>query len=123
MKIKNKKVFLSGPMSDDPENYHVDRFALAHNRVRELGAIHVYDPAIEHLSHTKEMSDKLRHEDYMAMCLNELTMRVGWRDGAPSMLYDVVVQLPGWQTSPGACMEYQVAMACGIPCVALDDCE
>jgi hypothetical protein len=37
--------------------------------------------------------------------------------------YGVLVQLPGWEKSLGATLEYQVAQACGIPCVKLEDCE
>jgi hypothetical protein len=43
--------------------------------------------------------------------------------GCNNYKYDVVVQLPGWEKSPGAMTEYQVARECGIPCVKLEDCE
>lgn len=123
MIIKGKNVFLSGPMSDDPENYHVGDFAVAHNKVKSLGAVFIYDPAIVHLSRDRSSAKKLTHEDYVTMCLNELTSFVKGADRSPLKVYSVVVHLPGWENSPGAKIEHEVAIACGIPCIELDECE
>ena len=125
MRIKDKAVFLSGPMSDDPENYHLDTFVLAHNKVARLGARKVYDPALYHLENDGEIVKPMRHEDYMIRCIHELTTRCIplTRELVGETKYDVVVQLPGWEKSPGAMMEYKVARECGIPCIELDDCE
>lgn len=126
MKIEGMRVYISGPMSDDPENYHVDDLSLAHNKLNKMGATQVFNPGIVYLNQ-KQIHRKLKtHSDYMLDCIHELTRRQkrteGWEDLIPQK-YDVVVQLPGWEKSLGAKTEAEVAKACGIPCVALEDCE
>ncbi len=124
--LSRMNVFISGPMSDDPHN-HVNEFLDAHRRLNELGAAHVYDPAahwvhdIDHGCH----KDK-GHEYYMRRCINELT-RDGysqcegpdWRDVEFPPLYDLLVQLDGWEESEGATNEYMVAKCCGIEFVEM----
>lgn len=108
MDLHNKRVFLSGPMSDR-EDYHVADFALAHHRIKALAPIEVYDPAIEYLRSRCDQS----HEGWMRECIRRL-MNAG-----NGYQYDVLVQLPGWESSEGARLEADVAKATGIQVVTL----
>ena len=125
MKMGGKRVFISGPMSDS-DDHHVDDFALAHDRLKKLGIELAFNPAILYLNQSRRLDDVKTHDDYMLDCIHELTRRQKrteeWVDVIP-MKYDVLVQLPGWEKSLGAKTEAEVAKACGIPCVSLEDCE
>lgn len=121
MDLHNKRVFLSGPMSDR-EDYHVADFALAHHRIKALAPIEVYDPAIEYLKETYEHS----REYWIRKSVTEL-MRARkstiFADSEPygedGNAYDVLVQLPGWESSGGARLEADVAKATKIQVVTL----
>ena len=124
MRIEGKSVFLSGPMSDDEETYHVADFALAHNKMKMLGALYVYDPAVRYLNQSRELDAVQSYEDCILKSINELTRYVFTNDGRMlDRKYDLVVQLPGWEDSNGALIEYKVATECDIPCIRLSDCE
>ena len=117
MNLKDKNIFLSGPMSAIP--YHnVPEFAKAHAIVKELGASHVYNPALKYLE-GQYTADAKPHEWWMAKRINELTHTS--LDGG--MFYDLIVMLPGWRDSSGALEEWRVACACGIPYVNLGELE
>lgn len=128
MNLKGKNVFLSGPMSPSSgvENWNVDAFALAHNKVKEAGAKEVYDPAVEYLT---KGSSKDSHQECMRRTLHELTMSTGTlmadnvKYGTDKRFYDAIVMLPGWESSLGARTELDVAIACGIEVVMLQDVE
>lgn len=128
MSLKGKSVFLSGPMSPSSgvENWNVDAFALAHHKVKEAGAKEVYDPAIEYL--TKGSANE-SHQECMRRTLHELTkqFRMTSADGSTTytdtLHYDAIVMLPGWEGSVGARTELDVAIACGIEVVMLQDVE
>lgn len=115
MIIRNKRVFLSGPMSGY-DYYNAPEFTRAHAICKEAGAFSVFNPAEEWLNGDETKS----HEYYLRTCVHELTRELPM-DYNP--VYDVVVQLPGWENSEGAKTEAIVASACGIPCVALEDVE
>lgn len=111
--VRGKRVFLSGPMSDDPETYHLHDFADAHLALKRAGVREVYNPAIEWL---RECGPTRSHEDYMRICLHELTAKYwDWPR------YDALVSIPGWHMSEGAKHERLVAAWCGIPCYELRD--
>lgn len=116
--IRGKNVFISGPMTGI-ENLNVDAFAIAHHRLRELGAASVYDPAIECLMDI----ERFPREECMRRCVSALAN--GWktREAGASVRghahADLVVQLKGWSKSEGCRTEAEVARACGIPCVSL----
>lgn len=110
--VDGKRVFLSGPMSDDPVTFHVHDFVDAHMRMKRAGAHEVYNPAIQWLY---EKGPERSHEEYMRVCVNELTSEY------PG--YDLLVSLPGWQHSNGAIAERAIARWCGIECVDLKDVE
>lgn len=106
--IKGKDVFLSGPMSGI-RDYNVKAFAEAHARIRGLCPYHVYNPAIEYL--LSDVDAPCGHDYWMQRCIRELL----------SGPYDVLVQLPGWEESDGARLEAEVARACGVVVIPLDE--
>lgn len=116
--VKGKKVFLSGPMSNDPETYHAHDFIDAHIKLNAMEALFVYDPAIEWLTRDVDECDK-PHDYWMRRCLTELTKPDFSSWYKPR--YDLFISLPGWKGSAGATTERHVAGACGIPCVDWDE--
>ena len=121
--VKGKHVFLSGPMSNEPD-YGAPAFAHAHAVVKRLGAYKVYNPAIQWLT---ERGAERRHEDYMLDCIHELTSSEGrniFSAYEPSpRIYSVIVMLPGWESSSGSRLEYAVAAACGMEVIELSELE
>lgn len=105
--VKGKRIFLSGPMSDDPKTYHAHEFIDAHIALMRAGAECVYNPAIEWLQTCGEKG----HAYYMRVCINELT-GVMWDGGGAC--YDMLLSMPGWAKSTGALLERIVADECGI---------
>lgn len=88
----------------------------------------VYDPAVEYLIQP-EVADAHDHAWYMTKCIAELVRHAIPRNvnplaiGTPciNQTYDLLVSLPGWWDSDGACIERMVAEACGIECVELSE--
>ena len=115
MQVRNKKVFLSGPMSGI-DHYNAPEFTRAHAICKEAGASFIFNPAKEWL----DGDDTKSHEYYLRTCVHELT-KERFEDYDP--FYDILVQLPEWKNSEGAKTETIVANACGIPCIALEDVE
>lgn len=115
--VKGKNVFLSGPMSGLPE-YNVAEFAKAHAMLKERGVSYTFNPAIRYLVLGAEKAKRMTHDDYMADCIHELTMREKrsqeWCWVVP-MKYDMLVLLEGWEESEGSRSEKAVAESCGIP--------
>lgn len=105
--IEGKRVFLSGPMTGLPD-FNREGFAEARRACEAMGATVVFNPR-EAWGHT----DKDRSW-YMRRDLHRLTLS----DGDEPM-FDLVVQLDGWEHSNGAWCESRVAEECGIPCVPL----
>lgn len=119
MNLVGKNVFISGPMTGH-EHYNVEQFVRAHAIAHELGAAHVYDPALVWLTTTLEDSSRKTHEDWMRKCVNELTRPLV---GSDRPRYDMLVTLDGWRTSAGACLEVDVAERCGIHIVTIQELE
>lgn len=114
--VSGKVVYLSGPMSDDPDTYHAHDFVDAHMALLRAGAKDVYDPALEWLY----FGEQHPHDWWMRESVNELTKRGSYpNDGNPK--YDMLVSMPGWQGSPGASLERHVAECCGIECHDLSE--
>lgn len=114
--VTGKAIFLSGPMTGI-ENDNVAAFCDAHAKLQRLGARKVYNPALVLLEHPEYRN--WSHEQWMTFMLRELTM-CHVMDVQVVSRYDMVVQLPGWQSSEGAKAEYFCARACGIESVPLD---
>lgn len=108
--VRGLRVFISGPMTGRP-HYNAGAFLDAHVMLKELGAEHVYDPALRWLDEDASESAAKGHEDYMRQCLHELTNDI--------LPYDLMVQLPGWEDSEGAIWESWAAEWCGIPKASL----
>lgn len=91
--IKGKRVYLSGPITN-VKNYK-GLFMLA-EKLADFGeAKQIYNPAAQIPSSSSWVQA-------MHRCLSEITN------------YDTVVMLPGWNTSRGARLERDVALACGM---------
>lgn len=103
--VKDKAVYLSGPMTGKPD-WNREAFADACWKCIDAGADDVFDPARD----APEGDDPHTHEWWMLRSVNELTRREP--DGSPH--YDVLVQLDGWVESDGATLEHVVARDCGI---------
>jgi len=117
--VKGKRVYISGPMSDDLDTYHAHDFVDAHIALKNAGAVDIYDPAVEWLCDYYPIRP---HEDYMRESFHELTKyTIDTKTMAETTYYDMVVMLPGWQLSEGAKHECLVAGWCGIPCYELKD--
>lgn len=119
--LEGKRVFISGPMSSRKHN-NVTKFLAAHIVLNKLGALSVYDPAAEWVDDVSRGSWEDRgHEFYMRRCISELSKSwyVDAEDGGTRPLYDLLVQLDGWQDSEGAKTEKIVAEACGIEVIEL----
>lgn len=109
--ITGRNVFISGPMTGI-EHYNAPAFARAHAVCWELGANLIYDPSWEW------MSGSMREDSHalcMLRCINRLTHEV-----AP---IHTLLQLPDWEKSDGCRLERDVALACGIKVVELEEVE
>ena len=111
--VRDKMVFLSGPMSDDWETRHAHEFVDANIALKRAGAAYVYNPAVEWL---REMGPERSHENYMRLCLRKLSA-----EGIDGPYFDMLVSLPMWTVSEGAKLEREVAEACGIPTYDITD--
>lgn len=120
---KALRAFLSGPMSDDA-HCHVNDFIDAHRRLQALGIGYIFNPAFKWVREMDSGMTEGTHEYYVRECVNELTRPAFDRmeDGVRFRpYYDVLVQLHGWSYSKGARLERDVALACGIPVVSIDE--
>ena len=119
------RAFLSGPMSDDA-HCHIADFIDEHKRLQALGIEHIYNPAFKWVGEMDSGMTEGTHEYYMRECINELTRPAFDRTGDGVRFdpyYDVLVQLHGWSYSEGAKLERDVALACGIRVVSIDEIE
>ena len=98
--INGKRVYLSGPITNTKNYKGLFKFA---EELADFGeAKQIYNPAAQ-------ISASSSWEQAMHRCLSEITN------------YDTVVMLPGWNTSRGARLECDVALACGIHEVNLSE--
>lgn len=115
--VKDKAVFLSGPMAGI-ENNNAAAFAEAHALMIRAGAAEVYDPVqrwfgcfgLEERTHDAWMRESIR--------------TLASDSGHPSRpRWDVMVQLDGWNVSQGALTEDTVARSCMVAVVELREFE
>lgn len=86
------RVYLSGPMTSDPD--YMSKFTQADQELRESG-YHVANPAELY----RVLPDNATYEELLNLDLQILAM------------CDALVQLPGWEKSCGANREYGYALA------------
>ena len=100
MDVKGRVIYLAGPMTGKP---HLNRavFAEATGVLREMGAV-VYNPAGTLMSELVEKG----HKEASA----------AWRENVRFMANhcDAMVMLPGWEDSPGAALENELARTMGL---------
>lgn len=97
-KIRDKRVYLSGPITN-VKNYK-GLFIFANYLVRMCDARQVFDPA-------SQIPDNLSYEEAMKRCVRALTD------------HDTIVMLPDWNVSQGSKVEHEVARACGMDVIYL----
>ena len=91
--INGKKVYLSGPITG-VRNYK-GLFLFAEELVKMCDAARIFNPALQ-------IPDSLDYEQAMKRCVTALAQ------------YEVIMMLPGWRTSKGARLEYDIALVCGM---------
>lgn len=97
-KVKGKKVYLSGPITEK-KNYK-GLFSFAEEFAKLCDTLRIFNPA-------SQIPDNLGYEEAMKRCVAALVE------------YGTIVMLPGWHTSKGARLEHDVALACGMNIVDL----
>ena len=102
--MDGKNVYLCGAMTGH-DDWNAPAFEEAEERMFAQGAAYVFNPAA-----SASFDHERDHSYYMTRDLHELT----WHDANKTPFYDVIAVLPGWEQSQGACVEIQVAIACGI---------
>ena len=111
MDFKRKNVFLSGAVTGMP-NYNRDAFEKAEMHAYANGASYVYNPlSLAPIGN----EDYMTHEQYMLRTIHKLTNL--------SRPFDLLMLLQGWEKSAGACIERDVAIACGIEILELQTCS
>lgn len=103
--LTDRAVYVSGPMHGK-EHQNKDAFDLVAGICYALGARFVVNPA--DLVPMFEAGEITR-EQCMKSDINKL------------LLCDTVVMLPGWETSAGALLERDVALACGMEVLAFEE--
>lgn len=99
-KVKGKKVYLSGPITGK-KNYK-GLFLFAEELAKMCDVSRVYNPA-------SDIPNSFSYEEAMKRCVTALAE------------YDTIMLLPGWRSSKGAKIEYDIACACGMDVVDLTD--
>ena len=97
-KIRDKKVYLSGPITN-VKNYK-GLFMFTNKLAKMCDASQVFNPA-------SQIPDSLNYEEAMKRCVRALTD------------HDTIVMLPDWNVSQGSKIEHEVARACGMSVVYL----
>ena len=97
-KIRNKKVYLSGPITGVKS--YKGLFMFTNKLAKMCDASQVFNPA-------SQIPDSLGYEEAMKRCIRALTD------------HDTIVMLPDWNVSQGSKVEHEVARACGMDVVYL----
>lgn len=109
--VEGKNVFLSGPMTG-LQDWNRKAFMRADKSVEMFGAAYIYNPA-EHIEELEGFSH--------GMCMRVSLQRLCSICHGNPFIYGVLVSLPGWENSSGACLERTVAKACGMEVCNIED--
>ena len=115
MDVKDKSIFLSGPMTGI-DLYNAPAFVEAHARLKLMGCGEVFNPVIEWLWDDSGSEDRTY---YLRKCIGRLgggPFAFSGGDG-----WDMLVSLPGWRESEGARLEREIAEGLGIECHELEE--
>ena len=94
---RNKKIYISGPITGVPGAISAAHFARAEQDLRAAGYKYVINPR------AMFEGTGLTWDEIMVQCLDLVKVS------------DMIVLLPGWQKSRGVTMELGAAYALGIP--------
>jgi len=114
--LNGKTVFLSGPISADPDYY--EKFMGAEEHCCMMGAKEVWNPA--------RLQKGLTYDQYMFINLSAIKMGGCAYTGNTWMqcdIPDILVTLPGYLNSPGSAREVKEAYDRGIQVVKFEELE
>jgi len=110
--IQGKRAYLSGRITGRDRDEVVKEFGQAEAQLKAAGAYCVFNPVTE-------IEPSCSHELAMRFCVRQLARSKTLKDGDAEPFYDYLVTLPLWFDSKGACLEVEVAQACGIQVIPL----
>ena len=110
MNLRGLRVYLSGPVSNLDRKEVVEAFKAAKRELKAQGTAEVWSPP-------EEVPAEADYSRAMRICIQALARD---KDDDPLKPYfDLLVRLPGWQTSSGCVTETRVAGSCGVRVVDL----
>lgn len=117
MDLKDKNIYLCGRIDGRPIDEARAEFTCIQNQLWSMGAYRVFNPVSVTYDkpHNDAMFDRLSN-------LTESWLRLD-KDCFEHYehSYNMLVTLPGWQSSEDACLEVAVAKACGIQVIEYED--
>ena len=110
MDIKGLKVYLSGPVTGLDRKEVVEAFKAAKRELKAQGAAEVWSPP-------EKVPAEADYSRAMRICMQALSRDK--EDDPLQPYFDLLVRLPGWQTSSGCVTETRIAGSGGVRVVDL----